>query len=181
MKSFSRILITAGFCLGTLGAAGLSDPPQARAGIFFGAGSAALLAGGLLALLAVRKTRQARRSAGAEERQRVAQALESIRESIRAIESAAERMESADIHRRVDELIGGAFFELTSRHEELIQLLGFKTYARVWDGVAVAERLLNRCWSMLTDGWTDEALQELPRARAHIERSLAALNALERD
>ncbi len=178
MKPFSGLLLTAGFCLATLGAAGLSDPPQTHAAVFFGAGLAALVLGGLLGRLAVRNTREARRSAGAEERQRLAQLLESIRESIRAVESAAERMERSDIHRRVDELIGGPFFELTSRHEELIQNLGFKTYARVWDGVAVAERLLNRSWSMLTDGWTEEALQELPRARAHIERSLAVLSAL---
>ena len=56
-------------------------------------------------------------------------------------------------------------------------LLGFSKYAGIWDGVASAERLLSRAWSMATDGHLQEAIEELPRARAQIERACAAMTA----
>jgi hypothetical protein len=63
------------------------------------------------------------------------------------------------------------YFDLTTRNDELVQLIGFSDYARVWEGVATAERLLNRCWSMITDGHPEEGLEELPLARRSIEQA----------
>ncbi len=59
--------------------------------------------------------------------------------------------------------------------DELIQLIGFNQYARIWDGVAVAERLLARAWSMYTDGHPDEAAQELPLARTALDNAVEAM------
>ena len=53
-------------------------------------------------------------------------------------------------------------------------LLGFADYAAVWDGVAGCERRLSRCWSMITDGFPDEGLAELPGALARIQTAAQA-------
>ena len=63
---------------------------------------------------------------------------------------------------------------LTSKHEEIVSLVGFSAYARAWEGVATAERLLARAWSVATDGHLEEARGELPAAREWLEKACAA-------
>jgi hypothetical protein len=87
----------------------------------------------------------------------------------------ASALERSALLARIDALFSGELFDLTSRHEEVAALLGFEKYARVWDGVAAAERRLARVWSLATDGHLEEALEELPGARQAIERACAEI------
>ena len=173
MKAVAALLLALGFCLGTVGAAGFGQPIERGAWAFLLGGLALVVVGGLL-------SRAGRAHAGGEqhqgeERARFAARLSSILDSVRALEADRDRVPPEDIRRRLDRLFEGELFELTSRHEELQALLGFDAYARVWDGLATGERLLYRTWTMLTDGWNEQALGELSLARAQLERSAQAL------
>ena len=90
-----------------------------------------------------------------------------------------DRVESETaLHARIGTLLEDDLFEITRRHEELAQQVGFAAYARVWDGLAGGERLLARAWSMLTDGFPQEARAELPLAQEHLRRAVEAARQL---
>jgi hypothetical protein len=103
--------------------------------------------------------------------------LAKISREIRELDDSSAGLSPTELTERIDSLLKNQYFDLTSRHEELAGELGFSVYATIWDGVASAERLLLRAWSMATDGHLDEAIQELPRARSHFERACAAMTA----
>lgn len=183
MKRLATLLIVLGVCVGALGAAGFHTPhgasgpdrpsrePYALA--VFLLGIVSLGAGGVL-------TRQALRSrAGREtlhaEKQTYLRELRAIRDIVVELDEQRTTMEPEAIRKRIGNLLGEEYFDLTSRSDDLIRLVGFNDYARVWDGVATAERLLARCWSMITDGHPEEGVTELPHARANIETAAEAM------
>lgn len=171
-----NLLIVLGFCLGTLGAAGLNQlARQAEPGswLYLGAGVALLGLGGALGIARRRAGAQARHAAGRGLdwfRARIAE----LRDAIALLDESKAELEPRQLHQRIGALLEGPFFDLTARNQELIQLVGFGPYARIWDGVASAERLLARSWSMLTDGYPAEARAELSHARKAIEEACAA-------
>jgi hypothetical protein len=176
VKVFAWVLIACGFCAGTAGAAGMAWPPEPGARAFFGAGLLAMITGGFLS----RTARLGSRRAGESERSRkvaFAGAITELRDLVAALERESPRLPAAELHRRLDGLLSKELFELGSRHEELAAVLGFASYARVWEGIALAERLLARAWSLVTDGHAEEALEELPLARAGLERAAEAFAA----
>ena len=91
------------------------------------------------------------------------------------LDGEREGLDELALRARVEEILEGELFEVTSRFEATLTTLGFTDYAAVWEGVANAERLLNRAWSMATDGHLAEARAEVPLARANLERAVAAL------
>ena len=66
------------------------------------------------------------------------------------------------------EILSGPFFDLTSKSDALVLQLGFNDYARVWEGVATAERLLllhdqeqDDAAYLATLDWIDERFPEV--------------------
>ena len=178
MKIISKLTIILGFCAASLGAASLGKPanddsvsPDTGLAILI-CGVISLVLGGLLS----KKEEQA--DGAAEEsasRLDFVPLLEEIRCEIHELASSLDKLSAEDLTQRIDSLLKRQYFDLIARHEELASLLGFSKYAEIWDGVASAERLLSRAWSMATDGYLEEALQEIPRARTHIERACDAM------
>jgi hypothetical protein len=59
----------------------------------------------------------------------------------------------------------------------LLQAHGVEAHAKVFTPVATAERCLNRAWSALVDGVSDETSSELGKARLHLGTAVAAFPA----
>lgn len=176
MRFLPNILIVGGFCLATLGAAGFDSTREPNAATYFVLGMAILVVGGIW-------DRRLRHSPAEEADHGSSLAgfvaiVESIRGKIVQLDDGKGTLHPDEIHARIDHLLGEEFFDLTSRNEELIKLVGFKHYATAWDGVATAERLLARCWSMITDGFAEEGLEELPLARQAIDQAATEFVAL---
>ncbi|KAA3604866.1 MAG: hypothetical protein DWQ01_19860 [Planctomycetota bacterium] len=197
-KILANALLVCGFCLGTVGAAGFRQAEilegegeqagtETREGgqesgsvAAFGVGLFLIAAGGILA-------RQAKRSQwnGNQANASAHTGLDFFRNKMAAIYDEVGRLEeeratlaSEDFRQRLDALFTGDCFDLGSRHEELASLVGFAQYAKVWDGFATGERLLSRAWSLATDGHLAEALEEIPVARKHLQRSAEAMAGL---
>jgi len=176
----TRILIIAGFCAASLGAAGLGKHtgegpvPTSTAWIILCCGGLALIMGGILLKLA-KKTAGTAGDVDAVSRSVFTDLLEEIRREIHDLAESRADLSAEELTQHIDALLKEQYFDLTARHEELAELLGFSKYAGIWDGVAAAERLLARAWSMATDGHLEEAIEELPRARANIERACRAM------
>ena len=162
-------------------AAGDEESPGREPGAasLFAAGLLLLAAGGFLA-------RQQRLQPGVSVSGRAAgelsdlrSRLQQAREALQALEEEAAALPAGLLRERLDEIQKGPFLEISDASEDWMLRLGFAAYARIWDGFASAERLTARAWSMATDGFPGEAFRELPRARAALERSLAALAEVE--
>jgi hypothetical protein len=175
-----RILIILGFCAAALGGAGLGKPADGDsinsdyAWILFCCGTLALVTGGVLQKLAKKKP-GGTGTGDAQAENYFSELLEKIRWEIHSLDDSKKDLSEKELITKIEDLLKTHYFNLTSRHEELAALLGFSKYAEIWDGVASAERLLSRTWSMATDGHLEEAIEEIPRARAQIERACAAM------
>jgi hypothetical protein len=194
MTTAARALIILGFCAASIGAAGLRIPPTpgetlslietplfsqhpvpvSSALTIFICGTVALVTGGILLKVAKKSTAAAGKGGDGTIKEFAAM-LEGIRGEIQAVDDSLDKLTAEEFTRRIDELLKNQYLDLTLRNEELAGLLGFSKYAKIWDGVASAERLLSRAWSMATDGHLEEAIEELPRARTHIERACDAM------
>jgi len=183
MKTIIQLFIIIGFCAASLGAAGLGKPSAADS-LSQSMALTILITGSLLLVVCGILTRSLKKPAGNGETETdepaddIASLLAKIGKEIRELDDSSAELSPTELTERINSLLKNQYFDLTSRHEELAALLGFSVYATIWDGVASAERLLLRAWSMATDGHLDEALQELPRARSHIERACAAMTAV---
>jgi hypothetical protein len=169
----TRVLITAGFCTGTVGAIGFTEETPALAWILFGLGLGVVVVFGLLGKLTGGAEVAEHESHG--QKQQFREMIGVIRDRVAEIDEQKDTLDEEEVRRRIDHLLANEYFDLTSRHEDLIALIGFQGYAKVWEGVATAERLLARAWSMATDGWADEGWRELPRAHAELDRAAAAM------
>ncbi len=172
-----NLLLILGVCFSAVGAAGFAEPPEDGSYGAFGLGLVLVVAGGLT-------LRAAKRVSGADLGHGVAavgdlqQRIEKIALCVIAIDNEKESLPREEFCQRIDELLAGDYFELGNRHEEYLQLLGFGRFTKVWDGIAVCERLLARAWSMATDDHLEEAREELPLARQAFEGSVQAVEAL---
>lgn len=170
----ANLIVVVAFCLGTVGAAGMKAPPEDAAPWLLGLGVVGIFAGGLWGRLLSRRSRG---QAGShhETRAEFRGQIERIREIVVDLDETRAELAGDELTKRLDALFKNEYFDLTLRHEELMKLLGFTHYARVWEGVATAERLLARVWSVATDGHVEEAIEDLPGARAHLERACEAM------
>ena len=175
-----RILIVIGFCAASLGAAGLGKPagegsvPAATALIILCCGALALAMGGMFLKL-TKKTAGAAGDDDIVSKSTFTDLLEEIRREINGLDDSRADLSAEELTQRIDALLKEQYFDLTARHEELAALLGFSKYAKIWDGVASAERLLSRAWSMATDGHLEEAIEEHMGAHPEMAAKLRSL------
>lgn len=177
MVALANSILILGVCLGVIGAAGLTDPVQDGAYGFFAAGTVACVAGGVIFRRATRAGGESSAYAAAAVGD-LQQRLESIARRVSSIEERMSELEGPAFCDEVNGLLVGEYFELGSRAEEFSQLLGMSRYTQIWGGVAVAERLLARAWSMATDGALDEAREEIPLVRAQLAGAVQAVESL---
>lgn len=177
MHALANTILILGVCLGVIGAAGFTDPVQDGAYGFFAAGIVACTIGGVL----LRRESRSRGDGNAHAAAAVGdlqQRVESIARRVGSIEESMSQLDAGSFATEVDELLAGEYFELGSRSDDYIQLLGFGKFTQVWGGVAVAERLLARAWSMATDGFLAQAQEEIPLARAQLASAVQAAETL---
>ncbi len=175
----ANLVIVLGFCVGTVGAAGFRTDadgfaPEDWSIALFAGGLVGLVAGGILTRFA-RSIARSAQSDGQGELSWFRNSIDRVLASVRELDDRKAELAPDEVASRLVALSAGELFDLTSRHEELVELIGFTEYARVWEGVASAERLLARVWSLTTDGYYEEALEDLPRAREWLETSAKAI------
>ncbi len=163
----ARLILVCGFCLGAVGAAGFSEPVEPLAWPLFLAGIAGTAAGGLLLRSAIRRG-SAEGGGDGLSRRGLAEALAGIAADVVRLDEEKGPLDRRVLCERIDAILSGPCFELGGRSEEYARELGPGAFARIWEGFAVCERLLARTWSIATDDHLEEALAELPRARAQI-------------
>ncbi len=174
MKALAQFLIVIGFCVAAIGAAGFDRTPEPEAIPLFAGGLVALAVGAVLGKRAAKASDVAALGSGPSEGLAIRSRIEGIRDMVIELDDQKAQLSSADLCARIDSLLRNEYFDLASQNDEIAKALGFSDYAKVWDGIAVAERLLARVWSIATDGFLEEALESLPDARRNLERAAEA-------
>lgn len=188
MKIFANVILTIGVCLAAVGAAGFHNPAETVGGEetgrtteeqawpMFIAGMVAVAIGGFVQ----RSGRSAVAQAEHEDQTRdtVTGLVTRIRATVVEIDERRNELSREEVCTRIDDLMKGDFFDLIDKREDIERQLGFTNYAKFWDGIAVCERLLWRTWSIGTDGYKEEAIAELPRARENIDHAVKELATL---
>lgn len=172
MKLIANALIVVGFCVAAIGAAGFDKKIESEAIPLFACGIVALAIGAILGK-AAKKSSDTTESAPQQSAE-VRWQVERIRDIVIGLDERSNELAPEQMCKEIDSLLRNEYFDLASRNEEIANTLGFTDYAKIWDGVAIAERLLARVWSISTDGHHEEALVSLPEARQHIERAATA-------
>jgi hypothetical protein len=91
-------------------------------------------------------------------------ALAKVEEDLRQLEDELEELDLPQLHRRVDQIVGGPISDFVDSCEILRLQHGGQAYGKVMAPFAQAERYLNRAWSATTDGYRDEAREYVKRA-----------------
>ena len=174
MKALAQLLIVAGFCVAAIGAAGFDKKLEPEAIPLFAGGMIALFIGAFLAKSTAKTAVTETQSGDLAIRSQV----EGIRDIVIELDEQKANLSSEVLCERIDNLLRNEYFDLASRNDEIAAQLGFNDYAKVWDGIAIGERLLARVWSIATDGHHEEALESLPQARQNLERAAEAAAAV---
>ncbi|MCH7527845.1 MAG: hypothetical protein IID39_10445 [Planctomycetes bacterium] len=190
MKIVVNVLLVIGVCVAALGAAGFHNPAETGrvkdtgrstevpAWPLFVAGMVLVAVGGAADRIGRGRSGGAQEHKAASARATLVELLARIRDRVIEIDEQKADLTGEELCRKLDDVLSGDFFDLIDKREDLVQLLGFRDYAKVWDGVATAERLLNRVWSIATDGHRVFAIQDLPQARQCLSKALDELSAL---
>lgn len=173
MKYLAQLLFIVGFCLATIGGAGFSDSIESYALLLFGVGLALCLVGGLLLRRAVHASAHEMVADGLSE-EGLARSIDKIIADVRVLVGDANILDAKQLVVRIDALLQGPYFDIGSRNEDYMRVLGNAVYTQYWDGFAVSERLLARSWSMAADGALEEARAELPGVLKNIERAVTS-------
>jgi len=171
MNLVSQLLIVVGFCVASIGAAGFGVPLEDGAMALFIGGMIALAVGAFMAKQAAKAEQTAKAASIADSGITVQSQIEGLRDLVAKLDDEKATLASEVLCQRIDDLLTNEYFDLTSKNDEIARDWGFSNYAKVWDGVATAERLLSRVWSIATDGHLEEALESLPEARRSLERA----------
>ncbi len=195
MKYMANALILLGFCIGSLGATGFHNPALSASGLkvaqgqeapktgpdredhamlLFAIGLGTLLVGGFMA-----RSSKAGTSMEAGEQHTHGAALlkqiTAVQQALSELHAKASSLSPEERHLAISDLSEGAIYDLTSEFEHWIEVLGFERYSQVWTGIATGERLVNRAWSMETDGHAKEATEELGLAATAFANARTAL------
>ena len=170
----ANLFLVIGFCLGTVGAAGFGPETQDLAWPFLIAGSGLMVVGAFLRRRALKGLVDTQ-SVGQGSMEKLQAGLTSVQNQMQALCLEMDSMQEVDFRSRLDSVLEETVFDLTKDSEDYLSEFGFAQYARVWDGIAVGERLLARAWSMATDGHIAEAREEVRLSLAEFSRASATL------
>jgi hypothetical protein len=165
------ILTSAGF----LGGAFLTslDPAEVRWGLFI----PCLLVGAIGVFLIKRHTRQHARSDEtlASNRSHIEESLDCILGQLRALDRDKANIPPYELRFEIDHRFRSDLNRFADARESLTHLYGLQAYADIMSAFAAGERYLNRVWSASADGYADEAMEYIGRARQQFEEARAKL------
>ena len=114
--------------------------------------------------------------------------IDSLRSSLSRVVEAIEHLEAEkdtvnvyDFRTRIDDGFRSDLEAFADAREVLSHLYGLRAYADVMGRFAAGERYLNRVWSASTDGYVDEVLAYVGRAREQFIDAKERLEALVSD
>ena len=171
MKTFGSVLLTLGFVVGSYLA--VLEPRDLDWRFFLpallvsAAGMAMIRFGGMQA-------------ATAEERlvsdiENARDSLDTIVEAARRLDEESREIDPYEVHVLIDQRFPDALDTFVRARQSLSHRFGLQAYADIMSAFASGERYLNRAWSASADGYVNEVIASLERARSDFESAQGLL------
>ncbi len=108
-----------------------------------------------------------------------------VKESLALLTSAVDglcKLESnpSEVLHRIDNQCAEPFANFVEARQALVKRFGLTVYADVMTEFAAAERYVNRSWSAAADGYVDEIVASLGRAKQHLKNAGDLVSAAEK-
>ncbi len=100
------------------------------------------------------------------------QSLERISKNLDDLNLRAESLPTYEARFEIDRLFREDLDRFAEARESMIHVFGMQNYADVMSNFAAGERYINRVWSASTDGYVDEVILYLGRAREQFREAL---------
>jgi hypothetical protein len=98
--------------------------------------------------------------------------LEQVVADVKALDHEKESLSVYDLHGRIDDTFAEHLAAFVEARESIAHRFGLQAYADVMSHFASGERYLNRVWSASTDGYVDEAHEQLVKAHEQFDEAL---------
>lgn len=98
--------------------------------------------------------------------------LEQVVADVEALDRDKESLDVYDLHGRIDDTFTEHLAAFVEARESIAHRFGLQAYADVMSHFASGERYLNRVWSASTDGYIDEAHEQLAKAHGQFREAL---------
>ena len=105
--------------------------------------------------------------------------LPQLHQAVQKLEKQLPYLNETEITRRIEELLNTFVLPLVTGREEVIYLLGRDVGVKVLLAIAEGERLLNRMWSAINDGYIGEVHATCPRVVVAFEEAYQQIKLVE--
>lgn len=102
----------------------------------------------------------------------LASSLGRISQNLDELNLRAESLPTYEARFEIDRLFREDLDRFAEARESMIHVFGMQNYADVMSNFAAGERYINRVWSASTDGYVDEVILYLSRAREQFREAL---------
>ena len=97
--------------------------------------------------------------------------LSNILNNLRTLNERKESIPTYEMRFEIDRIFRDDLNSFADSRESMKHLFGLMAYADIMSSFAAGERYLNRVWSASTDGYIDEVLQYVEKARDQFEHA----------
>jgi hypothetical protein len=101
----------------------------------------------------------------------LATCLRRISKNLNELHLSAESLPTYEARFEIDRLFREDLDTFAEARESMVHVFGIQNYADVMSNFAAGERYINRVWSASTDGYVDEVILYLGRAREQFEEA----------
>jgi hypothetical protein len=102
----------------------------------------------------------------------LATSLERISKNLEELNLQADSLPTYEARFEIDRLFREDLDRFAEARESMIHVFGIQNYADVMSNFAAGERYINRVWSASTDGYADEVILYLGRAREQFREAV---------
>jgi len=97
--------------------------------------------------------------------------LDNILINLEKLHARGENLPTYEARFEIDRLFRNDLDNFAEARESMIHVFGMQNYADVMSNFAAGERYINRIWSASTDGYTDEVILYLDKARGQFSEA----------
>jgi len=174
MKAIGLLLVTASFLSGSF--LSVLDPQSVNWKLM-----APVLAAGILGLMVFRRAKRFAAKEGellSGNMENLGTCLANILANLESLYANRQTLPTHEARFEIDRLFRHDLNNFAEARESMIHVFGMQAYADVMSNFAAGERYINRVWSASTDGYADEVLVYLEKARDQFSEAHVHFNEL---
>lgn len=104
-------------------------------------------------------------------RSELEESLSNILKNLEELDGRKDKIPTYEMRFEIDKIFRDDLFRFAEARESMKHIFGLREYADIMSSFAAGERYINRVWSASTDGYVDEVLMYVEKARSQFEHA----------